>query len=493
MHYHSPAKFIVLFVFFFLITISLWSASPKIKVKINGIADTTIILAHYLNKSIYPDDTINLNTRGEGIFKSKNEYTHGMYLIYMPSGKYVEFMMGEDQVFSITTDTSNFITEAKIEGSEENIIFFGFQNYMIDKRDEIKRFSDILNNSDNEDEKQIARTGIEELTNERKNKIKNIVAENPDLFVSAFLKATLDIEVPDPPASEDGTIDAEWQYQYYKAHYFDNFNPADGRLLLTPLYEDKIMYYLEKVALQIPDSLIKEVDFLIDGARADSTLFRYLLITLFNHYGNSNIMGFDAVQVHLAEKYYLKEAWWSSDQFLKELEERVEILKPLILGEAAPNIELLIVPSDHFKAAENDDALKKYPHVGELVKIYDIPADYTVLFFWEANCSHCKTAVPKMHSIFKEQLESMGVKVIAISTLFGEEGKVKWINFVNSHQTYDWINAWNPYDYHYKVIYDIRSTPQIFVLDKDKKIIGKRIGPEQVPELIEAYKKQSGE
>ena len=490
MQSYTRIKILVLFVSFSFLSISLsGSTTPKIKIKINGLADTTIILAHYLNKSIYPDDTVKLNSDGQATFSRNEPYKQGMYLIYMPTGKNFEFIMGEDQDFSISTDTSNFVTKAEIKGSDDNSIFFDFQKYIISKRDELKKYGDILANSENEEEKQNARAEIEKLTLERKGKIQNIVTEHPDLFVSVFLNATLDIEVPNPPA-EDSINRDEWQYKYYKAHYFDNFNPADGRLLFTPLYEDKVMNYLEKVAFQIPDSLNKEVDFLLDGARSDSTLFRYLLITLFNHYGNSNIMGFDAVQVHLAEKYYLPDAWWSSEDFKKELRERVEILEPLMLGKQAPNIELLVVPAEHFKMAENDTALKKYPHVGQLVKLYDIPADYMVLLFWEANCSHCKKVVPKMYSIYKEQLEPMGVKVIAISTLFGEDGKEKWINFVNEHQTYDWINAWNPYDYQYKITYDIRSTPQIYVLDKDKKIIGKRISSEQVPELIKAYKSQ---
>jgi hypothetical protein len=76
---------------------------------------------------------------------------------------------------------------------------------------------------------------------------------------------------------------------------------------------------------------------------------------------------------------------------------------------------------------------------------------------------------------------------LAVSTLFGEEGKIKWVDFVNAHKLYDWMNAWNPYSYQYKIQYDILSTPQFFILDKDKKIIAKRIGPEQIEPLINAY------
>lgn len=479
---------------FILLNFSLLSSSCsngyKIKITIEGMENQDVILAHYMNKSIYPDDTLRFNDQGTGVFKGSQELPQGMYIIYLPSGRYFELLMGEDQDFTITTDTVDYVRDAKVEGSEDNELFFEFQQYMLSKRDDHTRLQNILRTSTDEKEKEKARKELQAINEDRKDMLSKITAEHPDLFVSTFFRSTMEVEVPDPPVAEDGTIDSTWQYRYYKQHYFDNFDPHDPRLLRTPLYEEKIMQYLERVVVQIPDTLIREVDYLLDGARSDSVLFRYLLVTLFNYYGDSKIMGLDAVQVHLAEKYYLREAWWIGDDFRQELEERVTALKPLILGNVAPDIELLFVPADHFRAAANDSILKRYPHVGTLRKIHDIPGDFMVLLFWEAGCSHCKKAVPQMYKIYKEQLEPMGVKLVAISTLFGEEGKVEWIDFVNKHGLYDWMNAWNPYDYQYKITYDIRSTPQLFVLNKDKEIIGKRISPEQVPDLIRAYSKQ---
>jgi hypothetical protein len=83
----------------------------------------------------------------------------------------------------------------------------------------------------------------------------------------------------------------------------------------------------------------------------------------------------------------------------------------------------------------------------------------------------------------------MDVKVLAVSTLFFEYLKIKWVNFVNENKLYDWMNAWNPYSYDFKMKYDILTTPQIFVLDENKKIIAKKIGPEQIEEIIKAIQK----
>ena len=95
-----------------------------------------------------------------------------------------------------------------------------------------------------------------------------------------------------------------------------------------------------------------------------------------------------------------------------------------------------------------------------------------------------------MYDVYKK-LKDKNVQVIAISTLFGEEGKEKWINFVNENKLYDWINAWNPYDYKFKELYDVNTTPTIYILDKDRKIIAKRIGPEQCEDIINHYAKAS--
>ncbi len=457
-----------------------------IKVDVKGLSDTSIILGHYFaSQSLYPDDTVFVDKAGKGEFKGDKKLNQGLYFIFMPNGTYFEILLGDDQAFEVSTDTSDYVKNLVVKGSQDNELFLDFQRYMIKKQVEMKSLQKQFGDTaQSEKQKDKIKAEIESLIQEKENKIRTIIKENPGLMVSAFLGATLEVNVP-----EDIKEDKQAAYEYAKAHYFDNFDLSDPRLLYTPLYEGKMNNYLDNMVLQIPDSLNKEIDSIVDKALNDSAIFRYVLITLFNKYAKSQIMGMDAVQVHIADKYYIDKAWWSDEKFITDLKERVETLKPLLIGQIAPDMQLREVPAEHFKQAANDTTLKKYPHAGSFMNIHDVDADYTVLVFWEPTCSHCKKAIPKLHSIYVNELKDQNVKVLAVCTLFGEDGKEKWVDFVNSHQLYDWINAWNPYDYKYKVVYDIRSTPQIYVLNKDKEIIGKKLGPENVPELIEAYKK----
>jgi thiol-disulfide isomerase/thioredoxin len=467
-----------------------FASGYDIRVKVSGLHDTTLILGHYLNKSMYPDDTIMLNNKGIGQFTGDRHLPEGMYLIYLPSSRYFEIIMGVDQEFSIEVDTVDFIKSMTVKGSEENEIFLGFQHYMVSLRKQADSITAKIKTEKDPKVRELLSSQLNKINDDRVSHIESIRKEHPGLFISDFLNATLDIRVPDPPRDEKGNItDSSWQYYYYRKHYFDNFNISDPRLLRTPLYEDKVMTYLTKVVPQIPDSLYGPIDYVIEKSRTDSSLFRFMLITLFNYYGKSNIMGMDAIQVYIADQYYIRESWWSDAKFIADLKDRVEKIRPLLIGKVAPDVELMMVPPEHFRSAAKDTSLKRFPHVGTKTTLRQVQANYLVVVFWEADCGHCKKAIPELYSIYEKSLKNLGVKVLSVSTLFGEDGKVKWVDFVNEHGMYDWINAWNPYSYDFKLKYDVTSTPQIYILDENKQILAKKIGSEQVEDIITAMMK----
>ena len=216
---------------------------------------------------------------------------------------------------------------------------------------------------------------LNELNEDVQGKIYEVIEQNDGNFLSVFLLALQEIIVPDPPKDENGNItDSQFQYRYYKEHYLDNFDISDVRLLRTPVYQNKIMHYINKVVVQVPDSLIVAVDMLIEASRSDEQLFRFMLITLFNHFAQSPIMGMDAVYVHIAEKYYVPEADWSDEDFLSKLQERVDKLKPTLIGQIARDFQLVRVTSDHFLVAMEDEELKKNPYVGDFFQLHDVLA-----------------------------------------------------------------------------------------------------------------------
>jgi len=481
-------RFIACFIGINVCFISLNAQGYEIKIKIPALKDSSLVLGHHFASAsaLYPDDTIVLDKKGLGAFKSKKPLPGGMYVIFFPaSKKYFDFFIGNNQVFSIEADTTNFLKTAKFTGSLENKLFYEYQNLIADKRQIADKLFELKKKATSPEQKDSLSKAIDNITQEVTTYTKKLISDNPNFTFTVFLKSLQEIEVPDPPRNAQGKIiDSAFQYHYYHKHYFDNFNIADVRLLRTPVYEQKIKNYIEKVIPPVPDTINKEVDILLEKTRVNEEVFRYMLVILFNHYASSQIMGMDAVFVHIAEKWYLPFATWSDKEFKDKLQKEVNKKKPNLLGNIAPNLKLIEVSADHFMAAKTDTALKSNPYVGTPLNLLDIKGKFLIVVFWEADCGHCKKAIPMLHDTIYQQLKDKGVKVLAIHMIASVEGKRKWIDFVNEHRMYDWINAWSPYSYEYKDLYDVYSTPIIYILDENKKIIAKRISPEQITEII---------
>ena len=458
----------------------------EIKISMPSFSNDTIVLGHRFNASFIPKDTAILNSDGKGMFVGNEELPHGMYLVYLPDKSFFDLLISDVQFFSFENDTSDYIANMRVRDSKENEAFYKYQMFLAESRENATALQSAMSDASSPDDSVALRKELDQLNSSVEKYIKNQIEENSDNFFGVFLLALQEVKVPDPPIDENGKpIDPAFQYKYYKAHYFDNFDISDVRLLRTPFYEQKVMTYIEKVAFQHPDSLIRECDMLIGASRSDPQLFRYMLITLFNHFAKSQIMGMDKVYIHIAEAYYIPEADWSDPEFLAKLKERVEKSKPTLIGTRATDIHLVKVSADHFIHSADNEDLKKNPYVGSLFQLYDIKSKFIILYFWEVDCGHCKKSTPVLYEAYG-RLKDKGVEVIAVNTLGGEEGKVKWIDYINENGFYDWINAWNPYDFTFKTIYDISSTPQLFILDENMEILAKRVSPEQAEKIIES-------
>jgi thiol-disulfide isomerase/thioredoxin len=401
-----------------------------------------------------------------------------------PSRTMFEFFMTNDQKFLIENDTINLFVNLKFEKSPENSAAHEYQRFMVEKQIESAALQQKRKTLTDSTELHKADSRLYEITTEFKAKTDELIAGQKRNFVGQFIRAMQEIVVPEPPKDASGKIlDSLFQYRYYRAHFFEHMKLNDARFLRTPLYEEKVKKYIEKVIPQIPDSVIGECDKLLTAAGKNPETFRYLLVTLFNHYASSTIMGFDAVYVHLAEDWYIPKATFSDTAFIRITRENVEKIKPVLLGKPAPPLRMLWVPKEHFIQAETDTVALNNPHVGSFIDLQQIDAKFTILAFWEVDCGICRKTIPELYAVY-QKLKSKGVKAMAIHMMGGVEGKKKWTSFINEHEIYDWINVWNPYDFSYKKAYDIRSSSTIFVLDKDKKIIAKRLEPKQIEEFV---------
>ena len=474
--------------FFSLLSVILFSSTMsaqgyRIEVEFKGLSNDTVILGEYFTSRMIPKDTIVLDQKGMGIFEGEKVFTGGLYLVYLDPAHYFDLLLGDDQDLSIRADTSDLVKGISFSDSEDNRIFQEYKFFLQAKRGELERLTSRYSTAGSSADSSEILQQQTLVNKEMETFMDQIEAEYPALFVTDFIGATREPFPSESLLTGDRRHDDSIRFFYYREHYFDRFDPFNVRLLHTPLYEGKIMNYLSRAVPQHPDSLTAAVDFLLTGSKKDVELYRYMLITLFNHYAESKFIGMDGVYFHIAEYYYIPDATWSSPEFLAKLKQNLADNKPTLIGQTAPNLILRNVPDEHFGMAAMDTTIKKDPHIGNDFFLHDIDASYAILYFWEADCGHCKKSTPALHEVYT-RLQGKGVEVLSVHVINSIEGKGKWVDFVNENQLFGWVNCWSPYSNEFRKLYNLQSYPQLFVLDKDKKIVAKRVTPEQAEQII---------
>ena len=263
-------------------------------------------------------------------------------------------------------------------------------------------------------------------------------------------------------------------YRYYKSHYWDGISFTDDRLIRTPIFEPKLDKYYKDLVPPETDSINREVDMMLLQSRTNKEMFKYLLIHFVQKYINPEYMGQDAVFVHLFEKYInTGQAEFFTDKYRKFVNDRAYSLMANLIGQPAPELDMV------------DTLNKARP-------LYGVESKFVVVCFWDPTCSHCKETVPKLDSIYKAKWKQEGVKIYGVMV---EGGKETWLKFIQDHNLKDWIHVYQTQAAHdaeaasnrpgFRQLYDVYQTPILYLLDKDKRIIAKKLTYQQFDEVID--------
>jgi thiol-disulfide isomerase/thioredoxin len=215
-------------------------------------------------------------------------------------------------------------------------------------------------------------------------------------------------------------------------------------------------------------------------------------------------MGLDKVFVHISDKYFKtgKAAGiYDDESVINRIIKRADLLRPLLIGATAPDLSMIkagdypIVKKMGFEAAKTSDEATKvyYANEGTLNKmfnhLYSVNSDFIILVFWDVDCGHCQKEIPKLIKLYNElKKDKKDVKVYSVYTL--HEGD-KYLKYIADNNLQDWINVYDgAHINNVTVKYDVYSTPVIYVLDKNKKIKAKRIGVEQLNDIIKEMEKE---
>ncbi|MEE9591013.1 MAG: TlpA family protein disulfide reductase, partial [Thermodesulfobacteriota bacterium] len=188
---------------------------------------------------------------------------------------------------------------------------------------------------------------------------------------------------------------------------------------------------------------------------------------------------YELVLTYITENYILadsscenSEAVVSADR-AGELRDKVETIKKMAVGNPAPEIDMPQQGVVDLKIAEGSVV----PASESQMKMSNISAEYTLVLFWASWCPHCPSLLSAVKRVYDEYRDK-GLEVLAISI---DKERSAWMNALSKGQ-YRWINYSELTGWDGKAAkdYGVWSTPRMYLLDREKRIVAK---PATVKEL----------
>ena len=224
------------------------------------------------------------------------------------------------------------------------------------------------------------------------------------------------------------------------AHFWDGIEAFDGPTDENPVLASQLDFYFDKMVAPLPDSITLEINRLIERTSGNTDLRDFILWHLLEKYEHPEYMSQDQVFVWLYDQYFSQLKINDLHEInLAMIQEKAERLRRLALFNVAPDIR-----------------------IGDSINLHSVESEYTVLFFYDHSCEVCIAEKRELDSVCATLPE---IKVLPID--------------LNMESTTNLSELLAIFD-----TYDIESEPLIYVLDKDKRIIAKKIQAKQIPSIL---------
>lgn len=211
-------------------------------------------------------------------------------------------------------------------------------------------------------------------------------------------------------------------------NYWEDFRLDDERIITYPLIDNKLETYFNNLP---PDAetINAEIDKLIVKTGDCEEVRDYLIWFFYVKYFNPSYMNLDDVYIHIVDEYFLKlEMKNVSESVVNMMADRAAHLEYLKLGSSIPPIG----------------------------NLYYVESQYIALIFYDKTCQKCAR-----EGRILEEVRSRHPEMV----IFPVE--------INSTDIKDLM-----------ALYDLQTTPMIYLLDSKKRIIAKRIKAEQVEQFL---------
>ncbi|MEE0266939.1 MAG: DUF5106 domain-containing protein [Bacteroidales bacterium] len=422
----------------------------KITLWIHQMEDSTL----YIHSSYGEKENLlldSLQIKEDGSFILEGNYRQGIVVVSTKYQKLFSFILDKNPVFTIDIYPYGYY---EVKGCEENERYLEYQKRNKELKQLTNQYELEIKKYPEEKDSLIA---LIRQAKERFNKYQTIFFENyPDNLMTSLL-ISMQNPKPNPEYFHQGKLikGKELEYAYdIRKRYWQNFNFKDQRILSTPYFYKKFKTYIDKITMQTSDSVYQAMeDFVNTATQKGDTLYSRYIIDLY--LSKLPLMPFsfnENLYVQIVEKMINKgKTPWLSPSEIETHNVNIEAIKPFLPGKEFPNIN----------------------------NLYKIDSKYTIIYFYSSTCESCKKNIEDLFDFYNNFSKKYNANIISINV--GEK---------TEKNPFEWTN-WQIAPEILKKEYgiDIIRTPEIYILDRDKKVLNKTVIYSHIKKAIEDWER----
>lgn len=222
--------------------------------------------------------------------------------------------------------------------------------------------------------------------------------------------------------------------------------------------------YTAAIARENFETKMAECDFLISSVH-DSLTTQHIALWLYDHYKESELMGDEAVAIHIYDDWFKPGTIAMRSQFDRfDADLFASFNRSTLLGMKAPEVTLQTPCGRKIKVPET--------------------GSHSILFFFDTSCGKCQLTAQVLPQILEEI--TFPTRLYAV---YCGHDKKEWskfrCKFRVKNRKVGIVHAWDPeVASDYLRLYGVMSTPRLYFTDTDGEILGRRLEVESLKEII---------
>ena len=404
------------------------------------------------------------------VFKDKKTLAPGFYWIIGDTNKIGSFLISDNknQKFTVTINEDTVIYQGSPENTRNVEYISNIQNF----GRQLRALDTEFQQAQSSMPQYMLRVVADSLTAKAKriNKAQDdyqlaVVKENKGYLLASIVELARSI----PEVPQEYYQNRDLYQKFVVEHFFDHFPWNDPRIFSTPIADDKIKEYCNIIYQLDRKDLDTFVVTTLNAAQVNEESY-YQFYDKVEKILGSNISPYKVEHTYIKMLQNILSYPNLDENHSRRCSRELKTINKNLEGDVVPNFRIVMAN-------------------GDTTSLYDIQSNYLLLYLQHPTCPTCREVRGKManYPALNTAIAKGNLKVL---TVYFENDEQVWKNYLRSPEANpNYLHGWN-FDQSIEdnQLYDTRTIPYMFLLDKDKKVIRKDLLYNEIEDYVKFLK-----